>query len=211
MTAATLTSTDTTPCSTAHDETDGAILPGPDVLAEAHTIALRVARAELGQHSHEGIDADDIAQEALLRLATLDLSEMDNWRAWVTTAARNQARDALRAERRHAHQALAGFGDEDTAGQPGAPLPRQLRALGPSGSVLATMVWARATQVLGPREREALAANLDGWSNQDIAARMGYASAATVAVTLTRARAKLRAAFPAGPARDLLLGEIRLY
>ena len=211
MTAATLTPTDTTPCSAAHDETDGAILPGPDVLAEAHTIALRVARAELGQHSHEGIDADDIAQEALLRLATLDLSEMDNWRAWVTTAARNRARDALRAERRHAHQALAGFGDEGTAGQPGAPLLRQLRVLGPSGSVLATMAWARATQVLGPREREALAANLDGWSNQDIAARMGYASAATVAVTLTRARAKLRAAFPAGPARDLLLGEIRLY
>ena len=121
----------------------------------------------------------------------------------MTTAARNRARDALCAERRHAHQALAGFGDDATADQPGAPLPRQLRALGPSGSVLATMAWARATQILGPREREALAANLDGWSNQDIAARMGYASAVTVAVT--------RPAFPAGPARDLLLGEIRLY
>jgi hypothetical protein len=39
-------------------------------------LALRVARAELDRHSHEGIDADDIAQEVLLRLATLDLSEV---------------------------------------------------------------------------------------------------------------------------------------
>jgi RNA polymerase sigma factor (sigma-70 family) len=194
-----------------HDLAGDAADPDPLMLAEAHQIAVRVARAELGQHAHEGIGAEDVAQEVLLRVSTLDLSEVGNWRAWVATAARNRARDALRAERRHAHQALAGFGDEATPGEPGAPLPRQLRALGPSGSVLAAMAWARATQILGPREREALAANLDGWSNQDIAAQMGYASAATVAVTLTRARAKLRAAFPAGPARDLLLGEIRLY
>jgi DNA-directed RNA polymerase specialized sigma24 family protein len=90
-------------------------------------------------------------------------------------------------------------------------LPRQLRALGPSGAVLATMAWARATQMLNPRERQALAASLDGWTNQEIAEQLGYASAASVAVTLTRARAKLRAAFPPGTARDLLVGEIRLY
>lgn len=204
----TMTPTETpAPCDLAGD----AAGPDPLLLTEAHRIAVRVARAELGQHAHEGIDAEDVAQEVLLRLATLDLAEVGNWRAWVTTAARNRARDALRAERRHAHQALAGFGDEANPGEPGAPLPRLLRALGPSGSVLAAMAWARATQILSPREREALAASLDGWSNQDIAARMGYANAATVAVTLTRARAKLRAAFPAGTARDLLLGEIRLY
>lgn len=208
MTATTLIPSDSTASDYLALDSAG---PDPLMLAEAHRIALRVARAELGQHAHEGIDADDVAQDVLLRLATLDLSEVGNWRAWVTTATRNRARDALRAERRHAHQALAGFGDGATPGEPGAPLPRQLRALGPSGDVLAEMAWAKATQFLSPREREALAASLDGWSNQDIAARMGYASAATVAVTLTRARAKLRAAFPAGPARDLLLGEIRLY
>jgi RNA polymerase sigma factor (sigma-70 family) len=208
MTSLTMTPTE---APVPHALAGGAAGPDPLILAEAHQLAVRVARAELGQHAHEGIGAEDVAQEVLLRVSTLDLSEVGNWRAWVTTAARNRARDALRAERRHAHQALAGFGDEATPGEPGAPLPRQLRALGPSGSVLAAMAWARATQILGPREREALGASLDGWSNQDIAARMGYASAATVAVTLTRARAKLRAAFPAGPARDLLLGEIRLY
>lgn len=187
------------------------VVPDALILAEAHRIAVREARAELGLHAHEGIGADDVAQEVLLRLATLDLSGVGNWRGWVTTAARNRARDALRAEQRHGRHDLARFGDEAIPGEPGAELPRQLRALGPSGSVLAAMAWSRATQILGPWEREALAASLDGWSNQDIAVRMGYANAATVAVTLSRARAKLRAAFPAGPARDLLLGEIRLY
>jgi RNA polymerase sigma factor (sigma-70 family) len=184
--------------------------PDPEVLAEAWAIARRVAHAELGQRAHEGVDADDVAQEVLLRFAAVDLSELGNWRAWVTTAARNRARDALRAENRHRHQDLARFG-EAAGPAPVAALPRQLRALGPSGSVLAAMAWDRATQVLNPREREALGASLDGWSNQEIAERMRYASAASVAVILTRARVKLRAAFPAGPARDLLCGEIRLY
>lgn len=209
MTAAALAPSDTTPCSPAHDETDGAVLPGPRVLAEGHTIALRVARAELGLQAHEGVDADDVAQDVLLRFATQDLTGIGNWRAWVTTAAKYRARDALRAQRRHQHEDLAGFGQDGRASGPG--LPRQLRALGPSGAVLATMAWARATQVLNPRERQALAASLDGWINQEIAEQLGFASAASVAVTLTRTRAKLRAAFPAGTARDLLLGEINLY
>lgn len=187
------------------------VAPDPVMLTEAKQIAVRVARAELGKYAHEGIDADDVAQDVLLRLASRDLSEVANWRGWVATAARNRARDAIRAEQRHAHRALDGFGDDASPGEPGTPPPRQLRVLGPSGSVLAAMAWARATQILRPRQREALAASLDGWSNQDIAVRMGYANAATVAVTLTRARAKLRAAIPAGPAQDLLLGEIRLY
>lgn len=209
MTTATLTPSDTPSCSPAHDEVDRPILPGPQVLAEADTIAFRVARAELGLQAHEGIDADDVAQDVLLRFATQDLAGVGNWRAWVTTAAKNRARDALRAQRRHQHEDLAGFGQEGQAAGPG--LPRQLRALGPSGTVLATMAWARATQVLNPREHQALAASLDGWTNQEIAEQLGYASAASVAVTLTRARGKLRAAFPPGTARDLLLGEIRLY
>jgi DNA-directed RNA polymerase specialized sigma24 family protein len=202
----TLTPSQTTPSTPTEDP----VLPDASVLAEAHTLALRVARAELGQQAHDGIDADDVAQEVLLRFAALDLAGIGTWRAWAPPAARNRARDALRAQRRHRHEDLAGYGPTGDAAE-GAGLPRQLRVLGPSGGVLAAMAWARATQLLNERERQALAASLDGASNQEIAEQLGYASAASVAVTLTRARVKLRAAFPAGPARDLLLGEIRLY
>lgn len=179
------------------------------LLAQAHALAERTARAELGRHAHGGIGASDIAQEVVIRLAAMDISGLANWQAWVTTVARNRARDALRAQRRHRHESLGDFADAG-GGVPRA-LASRMRALGPSGGVLADMAWTQAVQVLSPRERDALQASLDGWSNQQIAERMGYASGSSVAVILTRARAKLRTAFPAGPQREALLAQVRLY
>lgn len=113
------------------------------------------------------------------------------------------------ARRRHRHEGLGSFGE--AAADPRRVEPRQLRDVGPSGGVLAQMGWASVGQGLGPRERQAVGLSLDGWSNREIAEHMGYASGASVAVILTRARAKVRRAFPVGPQRDVLLGEVRVY
>ncbi len=185
--------------------------PSESTLAEAHRVALRVARSVLGEGVHDGVDAHDVAQEVLVRFAGLDPSTIANWQAWVTTAARRRALDVIRAEKRHGHAALDLFDGEDNP--PGrAPLPRRLRALGASAEPVSRLALRSLATHLNDRERKVLWAHLDGWSNREIAQGLGYASADAVAVTLTRIRSKVRAAFPPGPERHLLLGETpRVY
>lgn len=65
--------------------------------------------------------------------------------------------------------------------------------------------------VLSDRDAELLLAHLDGVPNAELAERFDLANAATVSVTLTRIRAKIRAAFPSMQLRELL-GEVpRVY
>ncbi len=182
--------------------------PDDATLAEAHRLARRVARRMLGSDARDGLDAEDVAQVVLLRFADIDLATLGNWRAWITTITRNRALDLLRAERRHGHEALGDSRDPQDQ-RADAPLPRQLRQLGPSGEVMARMALRQSAAVLGPRERQVLMAHLHGWSNQEIAHRLGYASPGSVAVILTRARRRVRTAFPEGPERSLLLGDVR--
>ena len=187
-----------------------------ETLVAAHALAVRVARRLLDGDAREGIDAEDVAQEVLLRFAQLDVTDLDNWEAWVTRAARNRAIDLMRAMQRHRNVEFDRFSDEagsaDGRGRPTSePLPIALIMLGPSAQAMHHQLVEHATQVLTDTERGILFRHLAGWTNTEIANELGYAGANVIAVTLSRARRKVRQAIPAGMQRDLLLGDQRLY
>ena len=195
---------------------DSSAVADTDTLVAAHALAVRVARRLLDGDTREGIDAEDVAQEVLLRFAQLDVRDLGNWEAWVTRAARNRAIDLMRAMQRHKNVEFDRFRDEagSTYGQgraAGEPMPIALVMLGPSAQGMHDQLVEHATQVLTDTERRVLFRHLAGWTNTEIADELGYAGANVVAVTLSRARRKVRQAIPAGMQRDLLLGDQRLY
>ena len=189
-----LTPTDTTPENHRASPTD-------DQLHEARAIALRVANRYLEPAT--GL-ADDVAQATLVKFVDVDLDGLGNWRAWVNRVARNEAIDHLRREKNH------WWGVTDLDASPSAP-PKQLREVGPSAAGMWPQIITKLTETLGDREREMLLASLDGASNDDIARDFGYANGRSVAVILTRARAKVRAAFTDRQEVLKLLGPQRLY
>jgi RNA polymerase sigma factor (sigma-70 family) len=191
----------TPPCSPTRTTPENYRRPTDDQLHEARAIALRVANRYLEPAS--GL-ADDVAQATLVKFVDIDLHRAGNWRAWVNRVARNEAIDHLRREKTH------WWGVTDVDASPSAP-PKPLREVGPSAAGMWPQIITKLTETLGDREREMLLASLDGASNDDIARVFGYANGRSVAVILTRARAKVRAAFTDRQEVLELLGTQRLY
>ena len=172
-----------------------------DQLEEARAIAYRVACRYLDPATRL---SDDVAQATIVKFLQVDLATLDNWRAWVNRVARNEAIDHLRREEKYWH----GIDDRDIS--PSAP-PKQMRDIGPSAAGMWPQILDKLTETLSEREREMLLASLDGASSADIAHDFGYANGRSVAVVLTRIRAKVRAAFSDRNEVLGLLGEQRIY
>lgn len=179
-------------------------------VAAAQEIARRIASQRLGARAWEGIGVDDVVQEVLLRFASLDLDVIDNWEAWVVTATRNRCNDVMAAERRHDHEWVDPATALDGAGSDA--LKRiGMWVVGPSAAGMRPQMMEHVLAVLSDQERAVVDRHLDGFSNADIAQEFGYASAQSVAVTISRARAKVRERFASPSQRDEVLNPQRPY
>ena len=179
-------------------------------LAEAQEIARRTANRRLSGRDWEGIGAEDVVQEVLLRFAELDLDAVENWEAWVVTATKNRCADVMAAELRHGNEAIDPNPGASGAG-PDPSTQLGMWVLGPSAAGMRPQMMAHILEVLSDQERAVVTRHLDGWSNAEIADEFGYASPQSVAVTISRARTKVRQRFDSRSQRDELLGPQRPY
>jgi len=163
-------------------------MPDDDILL-ARDIAARTARRYVDRDL-----AEDVAQETLIRLQGADPEHLVSWQAWVATTSRNLALDIVRREVRRREI-------------DGRHRPR-IATVGASDGATRADAVAIALSILGDRERKVFVAHLQGASNADIADDLGYASASSVGVTLSRSRAKMRRAFPDEDELRLLLGDV---
>jgi RNA polymerase sigma factor (sigma-70 family) len=155
---------------------------GTDRLVGARGFAYTRALREVDPPS-----ADDVAQEAICRLLRQD-PQPANLEAWLTTVVRNLVIDLHRKGDRRAHGAFGGMPSERSLqrqGYVGEPV---------SGPALDRMEIGQALDCLRGQERHVLELHLAGRTNQEIADRFGYASTAVAAVTLSRAKRRVRAA-----------------
>jgi RNA polymerase sigma factor (sigma-70 family) len=166
---------------------DGAVWPPDDIdlrrlLEHARRVAVRQGAGE---------EAEDVAQEVVLRLTRL-AEPPDDVDAWLTVVARRCAIDLhRRAERRP-----NGVEEvDDTVLGPRAVslfLARQVptSAQGMYEPVM-DQLWAVLHEQLNDRECEVVRLLADGHSHEQIAEELGYANAATVKTTVRRIRAKV--------------------
>ena len=143
------------------------------------------------------VEAEDVAQDTVIKLMEQDLETLDSWRSWVWTVARRRALDLVRRDDRR-REILGEQRHRD-------------RDVGPSAAGMRDHAMDQVLSVLSDRDAELLLAHLDGVPNGELAERFGLAGAATVSVTLTRIRKRIRDAFPSAQLRELL-GEVpRVY
>jgi DNA-directed RNA polymerase specialized sigma24 family protein len=184
-------------------------------IEHARSLALRTARRRLGLEAHGGVDVDDVVQEVLLRFAQLDLAEVDNPDAWVVRVTANRCTDVQRASGHHGHVPIPGGSDGPAGAAEGGLRPEDLRiamgSVGPSARAMGPLMIAHALAGLSEREKLLLLRHADGWGNAELAEELGYASAASVAVSISRAKSKVRARFASGPPRAELLQPQRVY
>ncbi len=194
--------------------------PTDDDIARARTVATVTASRWLKHHSHEGIGVEDVVQEVLLRFVQLDLAEIRNTDAWIVRATKNRCADVSAAARRHGQVPIPGddaapddpaYGRARAVGVRPAEVSIAMTSIGPSAGAMAPMMLAHALSGLSERERELLLRHSEGWSNSEIAQRLGYASAGSVAVSVSRAKAKIRQRFASGSSRAELLNPQRVY
>lgn len=164
------------------------------MLQAARALSLKIARARLPDDP--AVDAEDIAQEAMLRLAAQDPVPA-NVDAWVTTVTRNLVTDRLRAHRRQQDHQLAL--DVDERRQERRAADAELRAFLAQG-VPASVPLDRDTQarlllqmaeILSPREVSVLLLLADGATHEQIAEELGYKNADSVKSTVRKIRGKL--------------------
>jgi RNA polymerase sigma factor (sigma-70 family) len=172
--------------------------PDDSELEGLKDIALRVARRQLRDRAVEGLDAEDVVQDVMLRFLQQDLAEISNPAAWVTTATKNRCLDLLRAGGRHKQQPL---GEEKELLQ---------MVLGPSHAAMGPAMVEYALAGLSQQEKELLRLQVEGWTSAEIASMFGFANAGSVGVALARARKKVRDRF-AGADRHDILGQQRPY
>lgn len=178
-------------------------------IRRAEQVARRFAARQMRGQAWEGIDVEDVVQEVLLRFSQLDLDEISNFEAWVTTATRNRCADVRGAAERHdlarvgagAHPDVVAVDDREIF----------LRVVGPSAAAISPMVLSHALQGLSEQERQLLLRHADGWSNAELADQFGYASAQSAAVALTRAKNKVRERFNSASQRRDLIDHPRAY
>ncbi len=194
--------------------------PTDDDIARARTVATATAHRWLKHHCHEGIGVEDVVQEVLLRFVQLNLAEIRNPDAWIVRATRNRCADVTAAAKRHGQVPIPGDGGgaDDSArararaiGVRPAEVSIAITAMGPSAGAMAPMMLSHALAGLSPRERELLLRHSEGWSNSEIAQHLGYASAQSVAVSVSRAKAKVRERFASDSQRADLLHPQRVY
>jgi RNA polymerase sigma factor (sigma-70 family) len=184
--------------------------PNDDEIRRAEQIARRAAVRHLQGRAWEGIDPEDVIQEVLLRFAQLDLDEIANPDAWITTATRNRCRDVREAARRH-NQRQIGAGPNPDVLRVDEIRDVVMSVVGPSQAAIAPQVLAYALAELSDREREILLWHADGWTNAEVAAHFGYATPQSAAVAITRAKQKVRQRFESASQRRELVNPQRAY
>ena len=171
--------------------------PPTDSVAEAfetHRDRLRaVAHRVLGSHA----DAEDVVQEAWLRLSRQDAGTIDNLGGWLTTVVGRLSLDVLRSGRNRPQLTLDDPLPEFTVTLDDAPAPDELVALGDSvGLALLTVLDS-----LRPDERLAFVLHdVFAVPHAEIAAILGKSTDATKMLT-SRARRKVGKK-PVRPAAD---------
>ncbi|MEU1145146.1 sigma-70 family RNA polymerase sigma factor [Streptomyces sp. NPDC005863] len=172
--------------------------PPTDSVAEAfetHRDRLRaVAHRVLGSHA----DAEDVVQEAWLRLSRQDAGTIDNLGGWLTTVVGRLSLDVLRSGRKRPQLTLDDPLPEFTVTLDDAPAPDELVALGDSvGLALLTVLDS-----LRPDERLAFVLHdVFAVPHAEIAAILGKSTDATKMLT-SRARRKVAKGRTARPAAD---------
>ncbi|MER6347708.1 sigma-70 family RNA polymerase sigma factor [Streptomyces sp. NPDC001595] len=154
---------------------------------EAHRDRLRaVAYRVLGSHA----DAEDVVQEAWLRLSRQDTDTIDNLGGWLTTVVGRISLDVLRSGRTRREVSFDDRLPEFTVTLDDAPVPEELVALGDSvGLALLTVLDS-----LRPHERLAFVLHdVFAVSHEEIGTILGKSTDATKMLT-SRARRKVRAA-----------------
>ncbi|MFH8926319.1 sigma-70 family RNA polymerase sigma factor [Streptomyces pristinaespiralis] len=154
---------------------------------EGHRDRLRaVAHRVLGSHA----DAEDVVQEAWLRLSRQDAGTIDNLGGWLTTVVGRLSLDVLRSGRTRPEVSLDDQLPEVTVTLDDAPAPEELVALGDSvGLALLTVLDS-----LGPAERLAFVLHdVFAVPFAEIGDILGRSADATKMLA-SRARRKVRAA-----------------
>jgi RNA polymerase sigma-70 factor (ECF subfamily) len=155
---------------------------------------LRVAYSHLGSLS----EAEDLVQEAWLRLARTNRAEIRDLRAWLTTVVSRLALDALTSARARREQYVGPWLPEPLvqgADESGDPAHRA--ALDEDVSMAMLVVL----EALSPAERSAfLLHDVFGYSFDEVAAMVGRTPAASRKLA-ARARAAVEARRPRYPAR----------
>ncbi|MFK4599509.1 sigma-70 family RNA polymerase sigma factor [Streptomyces pristinaespiralis] len=154
---------------------------------EGHRDRLRaVAHRVLGSHA----DAEDVVQEAWLRLSRQDAGTIDNLGGWLTTVVGRLSLDVLRSGRTRPEVSLDDRLPEVTVTLDDAPAPEELVALGDSvGLALLTVLDS-----LGPAERLAFVLHdVFAVPFAEIGDILGRSADATKMLA-SRARRKVRAA-----------------
>ncbi|MFF3862614.1 sigma-70 family RNA polymerase sigma factor [Streptomyces sp. NPDC002209] len=154
---------------------------------ESHRDRLRaVAHRVLGSHA----DAEDVVQEAWLRLSRQDTGTIDNLGGWLTTVVGRISLDVLRSGRTRPEVALDDRLPEFTVTLDDSPVPEDLVALGDAvGLALLTVLDS-----LRPDERLAFVLHdVFAVPHGEIGTILGKSADATKMLT-SRARRKVRAA-----------------
>ncbi|MFK4065531.1 sigma-70 family RNA polymerase sigma factor [Streptomyces sp. NPDC029674] len=154
---------------------------------EAHRDRLRaVAHRVLGSHA----DAEDVVQEAWLRLSRQDAETIDNLGGWLTTVVGRISLDVLRSGRSRPQVSLDDQLSEYTVTLDDAPAPDEVVALGDSvGLALLTVLDS-----LRPDERLAFVLHdVFAVPHGEIGTILGKSADATKMLT-SRARRKVRTA-----------------
>jgi RNA polymerase sigma factor (sigma-70 family) len=178
---------------TADGESRGIDRLDPEHLREARQVALDSARAA------GAIDPDDVAQDTLIKYALeSSTTEVDDWRAWIWTVARNRVRDLQRGQGRFDHRDVA---DHDE-------FRREFRQLGPSQEAMHGMILRDVLDELSERDRSVFLDRFEaGLSAEETAERHGVTKA-TVDQIVWRGRQMLAEKFPS---LTDILGEPRGY
>ena len=153
-----------------------------DALAAVRRYALAVASGDRILRARPDVSADDVAQDVALQFHRMAVKP-ENWRGWTATATRHRLVDLARQR-----GGAAVLDDELQA--------RVLRAMGPSGGVIAGAQARGAPGVLSQGERDLFGEHLLGVSNAELAERYGYRSPQVVSTLLSRIAAKIRRHFP---------------
>ncbi|MEU8139211.1 sigma-70 family RNA polymerase sigma factor [Streptodolium elevatio] len=156
---------------------------------EAQRDRLRaVAYRVLGSHA----DAEDVVQEAWLRLAGQDEAAIDNLAGWLTTVVGRLSLDLLRSRRAHPETAYEHEFASLVVTPDGEATPEERVALADSVGVALLVVLDSLT----PGERVALVLHdMFGVSFQEIGQILGK-SADAAKMTASRARRKVRGTDP---------------
>ncbi|MFF1510406.1 sigma-70 family RNA polymerase sigma factor [Streptomyces sp. NPDC058326] len=163
---------------------------------EAQRDRLRaVAYRVLGSHA----DADDVVQEAWMRLARQDAETIDNLAGWLTTVVGRISFDLLRSRRAHPETAYGHESAELVVTPVDAPAPDEQVALADSVGLALLVVLDSLT----PSERLAFVLHdMFAVPFREIAQVLGKSADATKMIA-SRARRKVRATDrPAGPGRE---------